>query len=86
MPDMEIEVQHKNMFTAVKLNGEWIPVHSINIDFARGVIPIVAVELEVPYVRVEGDRVRTYLHPETVRLLKAAGWTPPRGSTDEATI
>lgn len=76
--DMNLEVRHADMLTSVKLNGEWIPVQSINIDFVREKIPIVAVELEIPYTHIEGERVRVYMHPETVRLLKAAGWTPPK--------
>lgn len=76
--DVNLEIHHHNDVTAVKLDGKWIPVHSINIDFVREKIPIAAVELEISYADIDGTRIRAYLHPETVRLLKAAGWTPPK--------
>ena len=76
--DMKLDVHHADGLTAVKLDGEWIPVYSINIDFKREQPPLVAVEIEIPYTNIEGDRVRVYMHPETVKLLRAAGWTPPK--------
>lgn len=75
--DIKLELHYAAELTAVKLNDQWIPVQSVNIDFKKGETPIVAVELEVPYADIAGEGVHVYLHPATVALLKAAGWTPP---------